>query len=82
MTNNLERRMYEHKNHILPGFTARYNLEKLVYCESSKEVRDAIEREKQLKRWSRQKKEALINSQNPKWNDLCVISAEAEKSPR
>ncbi len=70
VTNNLERRMYEHRNKMIRGFTKRYNLRKLVYFEETSDVRSAIEREKQLKNWHRDWKISLINQFNPKWNDL------------
>ncbi|MCX7839585.1 MAG: GIY-YIG nuclease family protein [Anaerolineae bacterium] len=70
VTNNLERRVYEHKNRIIPGFTSRYNITRLVYYEVFSDIRDAIAREKQIKGWLRAKKIALIESMNPKWNDL------------
>ena len=72
VTNNIERRMFEHKNHLVEGFSDKYNLEKLVYVESTSNVKDAIEREKQIKRWSRKKKEFLINEVNPAWKDLAA----------
>ena len=70
MTNNLERRIYEHKNKLLKGFTKRYNVTKLVYFEHTKEVTSAIAREKEIKKWRREKKNKLIESINPMWNDL------------
>ena len=70
VTNNLERRVYEHKNRITTGFTSKYNLNRLVYYESYFQVRDAIAREKQIKGWLRTKKIALIQSLNPEWKDL------------
>jgi putative endonuclease len=70
ITNNLEKRVYEHKMKLLPGFTARYNMNKLVYYESTNDVNAAITREKQIKGWVRRKKVALIDTVNPKWNDL------------
>ncbi len=70
VTNNLERRVYEHKNSITPGFTSKYDLHRLVYYETYLDVRDAIAREKQIKGWLRAKKIALIESVNPKWQDL------------
>ncbi|MBM3131288.1 MAG: GIY-YIG nuclease family protein [Chloroflexi bacterium] len=70
VTNNLERRVYEHKNRIIPGFTSRYNITRLVYQEVYTDIRDAIAREKQIKGWLRAKKIALIEAVNPKWNDL------------
>jgi putative endonuclease len=70
MTNDLERRVYEHKNIITPGFTSKYNITKLVFFESTTNVDEAIKREKQIKGWLRSKKIALIESQNPNWKDL------------
>ena len=70
VTNDLKRRVYEHKNHLVKGFTDRYNLEKLVYFEITNEVSSAILREKQIKKGSRRKKIGLIESVNPEWKDL------------
>ena len=70
VTNNLERRMFEHKNKLVEGFTKRYDLTKLIYFESFQYVNDAIRREKQLKNWNRQWKIELIEKDNPDWNDL------------
>ncbi|MBQ8772204.1 MAG: GIY-YIG nuclease family protein [Clostridia bacterium] len=70
VTNNLQRRVWEHKNKIHDGFSKKYKTDILVYFESAGQVEDAIAREKQLKKWNRQKKESLINSLNPQWNDL------------
>lgn len=70
VTGNLPRRLEEHKQKVVPGFTARYNLTKLVYYEDTGDVRAAIEREKELKGWLRKKKVALIESINPEWKDL------------
>ena len=70
VTNNLERRLYEHKNKINRGFTSKYNIDKLVYFENTGDVESAIQREKQIKGMSRRKKNLLINSVNPQWNDL------------
>ena len=70
VTNNLERRMYEHKNKIVKGFTKKYNLYKLVYYETTTNVNIAIAREKFIKNLLRVKKESLINSINPGWKDL------------
>jgi putative endonuclease len=64
-TNNLERRVYEHKNRIIPGFTSQYNITRLVYQEVFTDIRDAIAREKQIKGWLRAKKIALIETINP-----------------
>ncbi|MCL4489176.1 MAG: GIY-YIG nuclease family protein [Chloroflexi bacterium] len=70
VTNNLERRLYEHKHKLLPGFTSRYHLSRLVYFEVYADIREAIAREKQVKGWLRSKKIALIESINPNWRDL------------
>ena len=70
MTNDLERRVYEHKHKLVPGFTTKYNLTRLVYMETFNHARDAIRREKQIKGWLRAKKVALIISGNPSWRDL------------
>jgi len=70
VTNNLVRRVYEHKQKLVKGFTARYNLDQLVYYESTPDIRAAIQREKQLKNWPRRRKIALIESVNPTWRDL------------
>ena len=70
VTNNLERRLYEHRNHLVDGFTKRYNLNKFVYFETTSDVDSAIEREKQIKGWKRDRKNTLIESVNPQWNDL------------
>ncbi len=70
MTGNLERRMFEHKNKMIDGFTKKYGLDKLVYFEMYQHVNDAITREKRLKSWKRQWKINLIEKDNPKWNDL------------
>ena len=68
VTNDLQRRVSEHK--LVPGFTCKYNVDRLVYCETFNNVRDAIAREKQLKNWARRKKEFLIEPINPTWEDL------------
>ena len=70
VTNDLKRRVAEHKLHINSGFTDKYNIEKLVYFEIHEQIHDAIQREKQLKKWRREWKDALINDLNPEWNDL------------
>ena len=70
MTNDLERRMSEHKSKEVPGFTKKYNVTKLVYYEVTSDVSAAIEREKQIKSWRRSKKIALVESTNSKWRDL------------
>ncbi len=70
VTNNLERRVFEHKNKLVKGFTERYNLTKLVYYEVTNDIHSAMEREKQLKNWHRDWKMNLIGSFNPAWRDL------------
>jgi putative endonuclease len=70
VTNDLSRRLLEHARKLVPGFTRRYNIRRLVYFEPFGDARAAIAREKQLKRWTRQKKQALIESTNPQWKDL------------
>ena len=70
VTNDLERRVYEHKNHLVDGFSSKYNTNKLVYFEETSDVYSAISREKQLKKWSRRKKNDLICSKNPNCIDL------------
>ena len=70
VTNNLERRLYEHRNGLVDGFTKKYNVHKLVYFEHTSDVYSAISREKQLKKWSRAKKNFLVASVNPTWKDL------------
>ncbi len=70
VTNDLMRRVYEHKNKIVQGFTSKYNIQYLVYYESTSSIYVALEREKQIKGWFRAKKIALINSVNPDWKDL------------
>jgi len=70
VTNDLRRRVYEHKQKLVPGFTAKYNITKLVYFEATNDVQAAIAREKQIKGWLRAKKIALIEAANPRWDDL------------
>jgi len=70
VTNDLVRRIYEHKNKLVPGFTSKYNVDKLVYYDSTNEVMSAIEREKQIKGWTRKKKIKLIDDFNSNWTDL------------
>ena len=70
VTNNLERRIYEHKNKLIAGFTRKYNLTILVYFDATSDVHSALAREKQIKGWTRDKKVALIEAQNPEWQDL------------
>lgn len=70
ITNNLMRRVVEHKQKRIPGFTQKYNITQLVYFEETRDVNAAIAREKQIKGWLRAKKIALIESMNPRWHDL------------
>ena len=70
VTNDIARRAYEHKTHQIPGFTAKYRIDKLVYFEYFKDIKDAIAREKQLKEWKRNWKKDLIEESNPQWRDL------------
>ena len=70
MTNNLIRRLYEHKNKLVKGFSEKYNTDKLVYYEHTSDVNSAIQREKEIKKWRREKKNALIEKTNPNWDDL------------
>ena len=72
VTNDLERRLYEHKHHLIEGFTRDYRVDKLVYFEETSDVMAAIEREKQLKKWRRAKKNALVQQTNPLWRDLSL----------
>ena len=70
VTDNLIRRIYEHKNKVIKGFTEKYNINKLVYFETTKDVNSAIAREKVLKRWKRDWKVSLIEEKNKNWEDL------------
>ena len=70
VTNDIQRRVFEHKNKLIKGFTKRYNITRLVYCESSNNIEDAIRREKQIKGWLRSRKIALVETGNPQWDDL------------
>ena len=70
VTNNLERRLYEHKNGLMEGFTKKYHVHKLVYFDTSADINAAIAREKQIKGWTRAKKVTLIEERNPNWIDL------------
>ena len=72
VSNDLNRRIYEHKNKLIEGFTKKYNMTKLVYYETCNSVGDAIRREKQLKNWHRQWKINLIESVNKEWKDLSL----------
>ncbi len=70
VTNDLQRRIFEHREKRVPGFTKKYNIARLVYFEVYENIRDAIAREKQIKRWRREKKIVLIQATNPTWRDL------------
>jgi putative endonuclease len=70
VTSNIKKRVYEHKNHLIPGFTDKYEIDRLLYFEVIRDSASAINREKQLKAWRREKKVKLIDSMNPEWNDL------------
>ncbi len=72
VTNNLERRVYEHKGKLIPGFTKQYNINQLAYYEETNDVQVALAREKQIKGWLRSKKIALIETMNPEWRDLSL----------
>lgn len=72
VTNNLERRIFEHKNELVDGFSKKYKLNKLVYYEQSNDINSAIQREKQLKNWHRDWKLNLIRETNPTFRDLSI----------
>jgi putative endonuclease len=72
VTNNLEKRVFEHKKKLIQGFTEKYNVNKLVYFETTQDVTAAIEREKQIKKWRREKKNQLVDLMNPEWKDLSL----------
>jgi len=72
MTSNLERRVYEHKHKLVKGFAEKYNANKLVYFEETSDVYAAISREKEIKKWRREKKNKLVLNVNPQWKDLSV----------
>ena len=70
VTNDLARRIYEHKSELIDGFTKRYHVHKLVYFEEYSDIKDALAREKQLKSWSREKKSSLVKEKNPDFKEL------------
>lgn len=72
VTNNLQRRIYEHKEAIVRGFSSKYRCHRLLYFEEYFDIKEAILREKQLKKWRREKKESLIRKSNPHWKDLSL----------
>jgi len=81
MTNNLQRRLYEHRNKQVKGFTNKYNVDQLVYFEETTDVEAAITREKQIKGWLRKKKDQFIETHNPSWMDLSRAWIEGDPSP-
>jgi putative endonuclease len=82
ITNDLERRVFEHKHKLVRGFTAKYEVDRLVYFESTSDVLSAIAREKEIKGWRRSRKVALIESFNPSWRDLTVDWMQSGEIPR
>jgi putative endonuclease len=70
VTNNLQKRVYEHKNDLICGFTKKYHVHNLVYYEVYRDISDAINREKRMKKWKRQWKIDLVEKSNPQWRDL------------
>jgi len=80
MTNDLKRRVYQHKNKLIEGFTSKYNVIRLAYFEETNDVKAAIAREKEIKGWRRSKKLDLIKSLNPKWKDLAEGWFDDEKA--
>jgi putative endonuclease len=80
MTNDIKRRVCEHKEKIIGGFTQKYRIDRLVYFERFSDVMAAIQREKAIKGWLRQKKIALIKSENPEWKDLSEEWYESDSS--
>jgi putative endonuclease len=82
VTNDLERRLFEHRHKLVPGFTAEYDVNRLVYFQSTPNVLAAIAREKEIKGWRRSKKVALIESVNRHWDDLSISWAKQEEIPR
>jgi len=81
VTGNLPKRIYEHKNKLIDGFTKKYNVTRLVYFEQTEDVNSALVREKQLKNWKRNWKIALINKTNPEWKDLADTLLDSGSSP-
>jgi len=82
VTNNLERRLFEHKSKLVDGFTKQYNIDRLVYFEQTTDVLSAINREKQIKGWNRSRKIFLIEASNPTWEDLSTEWYKADSSLR
>ena len=81
VTNDLRRRVHEHRSSSIPGFTRTYRVTRLVWFEQTTDVRAAISREKQLKRWPRRRKERLIEAGNPNWADLAERWSREETAP-
>ena len=75
VTGDLDSRMWQHKQHMVDGFTKKYNVDKLVYMEEYDQIEEALQREKCIKRWKREWKNNLVNKANPNWNDLYDINA-------
>ncbi len=73
MSNDLKRRMYEHKHKLVDGFTKKYNVNKLVYFEETNDVTTALAREKEIKKWNRKKKNHLVLKMNKDWKDLSEL---------
>jgi len=73
VTNDLERRVFDHKNKLVKGFTEKYNVNKLVYFEETGDVNAALTREKEIKKWRREKKDALVTNSNPQWTELKIL---------
>ena len=82
VTNNLERRLFEHKSKLVEGFTKQYNIDRLVYFEQTTDVLSAITREKQIKSWNRNKKMRMVEAGNPSWEDLSAEWYKADSSLR
>lgn len=80
VTSDLEKRVWQHKNKIIKGFTEKYNVDKLVYYEQTENVESALTREKQLKEWQRRWKIRLIEKDNPEWNDLSELITDGFRS--
>jgi len=80
VTNDIERRVSEHKAGLVPGFTEKYGVSRLVYVEEYSGIRDALAREKQLKNWRREWKIALIEKNNPEWRDIAAYLQESPSS--
>ena len=70
LTNNIQKRIYEHKNKLIEGFTKKYNIDSLLYFETFRDINSAIAREKTIKGWLRKKKLELIRDSNPDWKDI------------